>query len=96
MDTGQIPSSVINQPDLDITADNCPGDGGVIAAEEKSQLRHGATRDERSEECKSCQVYPDLLSLGVWNADFNVQFDFRAHNHKSIHEDIIEETSDIL
>ena len=75
MDTGQIPSSVIKQPDLDNTADNCLGDGGVDAAEEKGQLRHGAARDERTEECKSCQVYPDLLSLGVWNADNYVQFD---------------------
>ena len=77
LDTGQIPSSVTYkaEQDLDNTADNCLGDGGVDAAEEKSQLRHGAARDERTEECKSCQVYPDLLSLGVRNADFNVQFD---------------------
>ena len=75
MDTGQIPSSDIKQPDLDNTADNCPGDGGVDAAEEKSQLRHGATRDERTEECKSCQVSHGLLSFGVWNEDFNVLFD---------------------
>ena len=51
----------LQQPELDITADNCPGDGGVDAAEEKSQLRHGAARDERTEECKSCQVYPALI-----------------------------------
>ena len=65
MDTGQIPSSVIKKPDLDKTADNCLGDGGVAAAEEKSELRHGAARDERTEECKSCQVSHDLLSLDL-------------------------------
>ena len=49
----------------------CPGDAGVAAAEEKGELRHCPAGDEGTEECKSYQV----ISLGLWNVDFNVLFD---------------------